>query len=189
MARPDAERGGAIMEWFKAFQDGILRGSLCATNKTTQLIWIKLLAIENETRLRDGWLHYAPGRPMTREYLAMVCQVTVEELEEALREFQSDFDRGGHPRIEIAETGEIFIKNWEKYQAKPERIVAKEVAQEKARQTRQEKEDNVIALARQVRELNQRLETEGKRQKWVETPDGLQLVNTDTGEVIEKRPK
>lgn len=107
------------MEWFKAYQDGLLRGSLCSANNTTQLIWVKLLAIENETRLRDGWLHYAPGKPMTREYIAMVCQVTIEELEEALREFSGDLDRAGHPRIEIAKDGDIFIKNWEKYQAKP----------------------------------------------------------------------
>lgn len=105
------------MDWFKAYQDGILRGSLATTSHTTQLIWLKLLAVHNETRLRDGWLHYKPGTPIPKEYLATVCNVTTEEFEAALAEFLKDFDQDGHARIEIADDGDIFIKNWEKYQA------------------------------------------------------------------------
>ena len=175
-----AKRGGTIMDWFKAYQDGLLRGSLCATDNTTQLVWMKLLAVENETRLRDGWLHYAPGRPMTREYLAMVCQVTVAELELALQEFLCDLDREGHPRIEINAEGEIFIKNWEKYQAKPEKTIAKEQSIEKARATRRTQDNAVMALVRTVNRLNLGLQAH----RYEVTPDG-KVLDTTTGEVKE----
>lgn len=168
------------MDWFKAYQDGLLRGSLCATDNTTQLVWMKLLAVENETRLRDGWLHYAPGRPMTREYLAMVCQVTVVELELALQEFLCDLDREGHPRIEINAEGEIFIKNWEKYQAKPEKAIAKEQSIEKASETRRLKEQAIETLASAVNQLNQGM----KAHRYGVTPDG-KVLDTLTGEVKE----
>ena len=110
------------MEWFRAWNDGILRGSLARTSEVIQLIWIKLIAIENETRARDGWLHFAPGQPMTREYLAQVCGVSVDWLEEALRMFLGDMDNHGRARIKInPDDGDIFLMNWEHYQAVPGR--------------------------------------------------------------------
>jgi len=167
------------MEWFKTYQDGVLRGSLATTNNTTQLIWVKLLAIQNETRLRDGWLHYSPGRPMPREYLAMVCNVTLEELDLAIKEFQGDLDKDGHSRIDIAPDGDIFIKNWEKYQAKPEKTVAKEIAREKARETKHRQEVATNRLIEVTNLLNARL----KKIKYQVTGEG-EVLDTETGQLI-----
>jgi len=167
------------MEWFKTYQDGVLRGSLATANNTTQLIWVKLLAIQNETRLRDGWLHYSPGRPMPREYLAMVCQVTLEELEVAIKEFLGDLDKDGHSRIEVAPDGDIFIKNWEKYQAKPEKVIAKEIAREKAKKTKKRQEIAITRLIEAVNMQNAILRT----QRYRLTGDG-QVLDTQTGQLL-----
>ena len=142
------------MDWFRTYQDGILRGSLSQANEIVQLIWVKLLAIENETRARDGWLHYAPGQPMTHTYLAEVCSISVDWLEEALQVFLGDYDDNGRPRIKIADDGDIFLMNWEHYQAKPPRVVAKEIAIEKAKRTGKSREAATAGIMRAVNELN-----------------------------------
>jgi hypothetical protein len=108
------------MPFFKAYSEGILRGSLSSSDDTIQLIWIKLLAMANETRDRDGYLRYKKGSPYTNKYIATVCHVTIDELEVALREFKNDI-RDGIPRICYAEDRSIFISNFKKYQDKPER--------------------------------------------------------------------
>jgi len=121
VARTNAQAEGVIMEWFKLWNDGVLRGSLSRADDVIQLIWVKLLAVENETRARDGWLHYAPGKPMDHVYLATVCGVSLDWFEEALRQFQNDLDQEGHPRIVIAKDGDIFLRNWDHYQARSDK--------------------------------------------------------------------
>jgi len=175
------------MDWYKAFQDGILRGSLSEAKYSTQIIWIKLLGIENETRLRDGWLHYAPGKPMTREYLAMVCHVTIDELNDALKDFLGDLDRQGFPRIEIAPDGDIFIKNWEKYQAKPDKLIAKEVAVGRAKETKQRNKTTLDALVVAVNELNKREAQISEKLRFVIKDD--EILDTKTGQLVELKNK
>jgi hypothetical protein len=170
---------GALMDWYKAYQDGILRGSLSRSSNTTQLIWLKLLAIENETRLRDGWLHFKEGQPMTREYLAAVCGVTLEELNIAINEFIGDIDRDGHSRIIIKDDGDIFIKNWEKYQAKPEKIVAKEIAIDRAKMEKERQKTVLDSLAHSVNLLNGYL----KRTRY--QLQGEDVLDIETGQLID----
>lgn len=159
MAVSYAEGGVALMDWFKAYQDGLLRGSLARTDHTTQLIWVKLLAVVNETRCRDGWLHYKPGEPISRDYLATVCNVTREELDYAIMQFQTDLDVSGQARVIVSEDGTVFVKNWEKYQAKPDRLSKKEVAVEKAKETRRRQDSTAMAQVRLTNELQVAIRT------------------------------
>lgn len=106
------------MDWLKLNSKGILRGSLARADIATQLIWIKFLALANETRDRDGYLRYKEGQPYSLEYIAMVCNVTKEQLDIAIDDFIDDI-RDGHQRIEFAPDGSIKLNNWLKYQNQP----------------------------------------------------------------------
>jgi hypothetical protein len=106
------------MDWLKLNSMGILRGSLSNADNVTQLIWIKILAMANETRDRDGYLRYREGKPYSNEYIAQVCNVTIGELITAFDDFMDDV-RDGKPRIEYAEDNSIHLTNWAKYQNKP----------------------------------------------------------------------
>ena len=107
------------MEWLKLYSKGILRGSLSQSDDTTQLVWVKLLAMANETRDRDGYLRYSVGVPYSWEFIAMTCGVTLDELTEAIAVFESDI-RDGMARIGFGDDGSIFITNWEEYQGQVE---------------------------------------------------------------------
>lgn len=106
------------MNWFKMFPTGILRGSLSHTDIYTQLVWVKLLAVASETRLRDGHLRFAVGKPMTMEYLAIQCDCPIKFMQEALDAFQKDISPDGTPRIQLNSDGSYFISNWALYQNK-----------------------------------------------------------------------
>lgn len=106
------------MPFFKTYSEGILRGSLAYEDNTIQLIWIKLLAMANETRDRDGYLRYSEGHPYSKKYIVQTCHVTDKELDKALKAFKNDI-RDNVPRILIAKDGSIFISNFKKYQDKP----------------------------------------------------------------------
>jgi len=120
------------MPFFKAYSEGILRGSLAYADETIQLIWIKLLAIANETRDRDGYLRYSEGHPYSKEYIAEMCHVTVRVLNKSLEEFSKDI-RDNTPRITIAKDGSIKLSNFIKYQAKPERKEKERMPEEQKR--------------------------------------------------------
>jgi hypothetical protein len=107
------------VDWLKLNSKGILRGSLSTTDNTTQLIWIKLLAMANETRDRDGCLRYAIGKPYSHDYIAQVCNVTINELYIAIDDYMDDI-RDGKPRVEYAEDGSLKLNNWLKYQSEAE---------------------------------------------------------------------
>jgi hypothetical protein len=104
------------VNWFKAWHVGILRGSLSDTDDSTQLIWIKMLAITSETRKRDGRLEFSKGRPMPPEYLASYMNTTMEKFIKALKKFVTDIDENGIPRITIEQDGTIVINKWFYYQ-------------------------------------------------------------------------
>jgi len=113
------------MEWFKVYSRGILRGSLSQTTDITQLTWLKMLALENETKFRNGRLEFAPGKPYSLEYIAVNCGITEGILEGVLEEFKEDVNpEDGTPRITIEFDGTIVLNNWEKYQVK--RVVEQE---------------------------------------------------------------
>lgn len=104
------------MDWIKLHVDGILEGSLSTTSNTTQIIWVKLLAMVGRTRNRDGYLRYKEGLPYPKEMIAITCNVTLNELEEALSEFTLDI-RDGQPRVIYADDGSLYLTNWKNYQA------------------------------------------------------------------------
>lgn len=107
------------MPFYKVYSDGILRGSLADADNTVQLIWLKLLAIANETKNRDGYLRYSEGHPYSFNYIAETCHVSVDELQKALDLFNKDI-RDNIPRISIVADGSIKLNNFLKYQKKPE---------------------------------------------------------------------
>ena len=107
------------MDWLKLNSKGILRGSMATSDYTVQLIWIKLLAMANETRDRDGYLRFAEGKPYSLTFIADVCNVKPEELNRAIAEFREDM-RDGSYRVIIADDGSVYLSNWARYQVVPE---------------------------------------------------------------------
>jgi hypothetical protein len=154
------------MPFFKAYSEGILRGSLAYANETTQLIWIKLLAIANETRERDGYLRYSEGHPYSKDYIAEMCHVPISKLNKALDEFFKD-TRNNIPRIVIANDGSFKLSNFIKYQAKPER---------KPREPISEAQKDGLTLQRMG--LKNELIVQGA------TINGMQVTSKKTGEVL-----
>ena len=140
------------MDWLKLDSKGILRGSLAQSDYTTQLIWIKMLAMANETRDRDGYLRYAEGKPYSLEYVAQICNVTMDELKNAIDLFEDDI-RGGKSRVSFADDGSLFLTNWNHYQTSSSKIIAKQVAIAKSKQTRQTADNAIVGLGRTVNEL------------------------------------
>jgi hypothetical protein len=105
------------VEWFKTWSNGILRGSLCTAEDSTQLIWIKLLATANETHFRNGRLEFRKGKPMTPKFLISYLNTTPEKFNRALKSFENDIDPQGIHRIIIEPDGTIVINKWDFYQA------------------------------------------------------------------------
>lgn len=106
------------MKWLKLDSKGVLRGSLARADIATQLIWIKLLCMANETRDRDGYLRFKEGEPYSLDYIATACGVTINQLGIAIDDFIDDI-RDGHSRVEFAPDGSVKLNNWEKYQNQP----------------------------------------------------------------------
>ena len=130
------------MDWLKLNSKGILRGSLARADNVTQLIWIKLLAMANETRDRDGYLRYKEGEPYSLEFIAQNCNVTANELAVAIDDFLDDV-RDDTSRIEYSPDGSIKLNNWKKYQDKPQKAV-EELTPRMKSAIRQAMSDNTV---------------------------------------------
>jgi hypothetical protein len=167
------------MDWFKAYSNGILRGSLSTTSHTTQLIWFKMVAMANETRDRDGFLRYKIGKPYTHSFIAEGCHVTINELENALKEYLEDY-RDGKPRIQIDDDGTILLTNWDKYQSKTEKQITRELSIQSSKRTKRSKDTAILALIRCINELNTKINST----RFTLTGDG-RILDSKTGEVRE----
>ena len=123
------------MDWFKTWSNGILRGSLCQVDDSSQLIWIKLLAVANETHVRNGRLEFKKGSPMSRIYLANYINTSLLKLNRAIQLFENDFDyTTSTTRITIEQDGTIVINKWDYYQNDRRELPKKEpMSQEKKR--------------------------------------------------------
>lgn len=109
------------MDWFRAYSSGILRGSLSDASDEIQLIWIKLLAIESETKNRDGCLRFCEGKPYTDEYIATVCLKPVEAIKYAISAFEKDIDKQTKlPRVSRESDGSLRLNKWLIYQYEQE---------------------------------------------------------------------
>jgi hypothetical protein len=111
------------------------------------------MAIVNETRQRDGWLHYAVGKPMERTRIAETCGVTIDELNCALEEYLNDKNKDGTARIQIKEDGDIFLTNWELYQSKPNKEIAKETAKANGKKNKKSTLNALKAMTRAINNL------------------------------------
>jgi len=96
----------------------ILRGSLSGADDTTQLIWIKYMAMANEAKNPDsGRLEFAKGQPYPIEYIAMVCRKSVRAVLKAEAQFRTDMNKDGiTPRVLIEPDGTRVLSNWATYQ-------------------------------------------------------------------------
>lgn len=169
------------MEYIKLNTRGILRGSLCQSDDVVQLVWIKLLCFMSETKQRNGRFEYAPGKPYDLDFIALNIGTSRVVLEACLREFEADVNpEDEQPRIKFDNDGTLILVNWERYQRKPEKVVAKEIAIAKAKETRHRQQTATDALIRTVNRLNQGLAA----RRYELTPDN-KILDTKTGEVKE----
>jgi len=108
-------------QWFKVDTAGWLEGSIRADLDMEQRgIWIDILALASRSRLRDGTLRFAEGKPMAREYIAATLQIPLEKLNKTIEICSEDKNAyDDKHRLEIWGDGTIQITNWERYQAVP----------------------------------------------------------------------
>jgi hypothetical protein len=106
------------MEWFATYSSGILRGSMVNTDDTTQLIWIKYMAMANEAKDPDsGRLEFTKGQPYSIEYIATICLKPVDIILTAEDFFKTDMNKDGvTPRLLIEDDGTRVLTNWRFYQ-------------------------------------------------------------------------
>jgi len=109
------------MDWFRAYSSGILRGSLSDASDEIQIIWIKILAMESETKNRDGCLRFCEGKPYTDEYIATICLKPVQAIKYAIAAFEKDIDRKTKlPRVSREVDGSLRLNKWLIYQYEQE---------------------------------------------------------------------
>jgi RNase P subunit RPR2 len=109
------------MDWFRAYSSGILRGSLSDASDEIQIIWIKFLAIESETKNRDSCLRFCEGKPYSDEYIATLCLKPVEAIHYAITVFEHDIDKKtGLPRVSRESDGSLKLNKWLIYQYEQE---------------------------------------------------------------------
>jgi len=103
--------------WFKLTTMGILRGSLSQSKDVIQLVWIKLLCLMSESKLRNGRFEFAAGKPYSLDFLAISCGVSREILEGCLCEYEEDINPDtNEPRISREPDGTVVLNNWVAYQ-------------------------------------------------------------------------
>jgi len=107
--------------WFKVDSQGWIEGSIRVTLSPVQRsVWIDLLALASECRVRDGTLRYAPDLPMSRQFIAERLRIPLETLNDAIEACSQDKNKDDDKhRIEIWDDGTIQITNWEYYQSVP----------------------------------------------------------------------
>lgn len=111
------------MDWFRAYSSGILRGSLSDASDEIQIIWIKILAMESETKNRDGCLRFCEGKPYTDEYIATICLKPVEAIKYAISVFEKDIDKQTKlPRVSREADGSLHLNKWLIYQYEQEQM-------------------------------------------------------------------
>ena len=174
--------------WFKVETEGWLQGSIRMDLSPEQRgIWIDLLALASNTRLRDGTLRFAPGKPMPREWIASTLRVTVELLNSAIEACLADTNKHDNKhRIEIWKDGTIELTNFAMYQAIPE---GKKKKIETATQAALRHAREAAAAVRDYPEIVKAAQAEEaekerrRREQWDrDNPD----INKETGEIDEK---
>lgn len=98
--------------WTEEWLDGSIREQLTGAERA---LWVDLLVMAGRSR-NPGIVQSNPNVSYSHEYLAGRFRVSLEELETALKKFQSQ------GRIQENDTG-IVIVNWAKYQSPKSRLL------------------------------------------------------------------
>lgn len=147
------------MEWMKLFTAKWLYGSGRNMTPEKRGVWVDLLALAAESKLRDGILRFDIGQPMPRDYICAILRIDKELLDICINCFVRDLNADdGQGRIKIWDDGTIQITNWDKFQDNSDKVMAKkrakEVSIDRARQTRKKVDTAADALLRSTNILN-----------------------------------
>lgn len=150
------------MEWIKLYTRKWIWGSGRTMTPEKRGVWIDLLALAGESKLRDGTLRHDINQPMKKEWIASVLMLDMETLNSSLEAFKADINSDdGDARIKIWEDGTIQIVNWDKYQNKSEKqlekMISKQIAISKTKETNRRKDALLDGAVRMVNEINTRL--------------------------------
>lgn len=168
------------MDWIKLHSKKWLFGSGRLMTPDKRGVWVDLLALAAESKLRDGTLRHDIDKPMTRDYIASVLLIDRELLDACIVAFHADKNvDDGKGRIEVWDDGTIEITNWDKYQSQPEHIVAKKISIEKAKETKRRNNSATDRLITVVNQLNANL----ARVRYEITDEGT-ILDIKTGEVV-----
>lgn len=143
------------MDWIKLYTRKWLWGSGRQMTPEKRGIWIDLLALCAEAKLRDGTLRFDIGKPMPRSWIASTLMIEPDMLDACIAAFKADINADdGQPRIREWDDGTIEITNWHKYQDKTDRQIAKEVSKEQRKADRRSLTNATQALTREVNQAN-----------------------------------
>jgi len=104
-----------MADWMPFYTGKWIYGSTCLHTTAQRGVWASLMALANETKLRDGTLRHDVGKPMARDYISAVLHIDKKELDESIEFFGKDKNADdGKGRIEIWEDGTIELTNFKK---------------------------------------------------------------------------
>jgi hypothetical protein len=107
----------STLPYFQIKTDNWLRGNIRKDPLPQQAIFITLIAIVAETKLRNGELRNGNGKPISKSKLCEDIGCSIEELNLTIELGSKDLNEFDHkPRIQILEDGCIFITNFKKMQ-------------------------------------------------------------------------
>ena len=105
------------MDWIKLYTRKWLWGSGRTMAPEKRGVWVDLLAMAAEAKLRDGTLRFDVDRPMSRDYIAGVLQVDRHLLDVCIEAFKADINAdNGKPRVNEWADGTLEITNWYRFQ-------------------------------------------------------------------------
>lgn len=167
--------------WIKVWVNPWLQGSGRMMHPEKRGVWIDLLVLAQSTKFKDGRLAFEVGKPMSRDWIAGTLCINRGTLDACIAAFKADvnFD-DGKPRIQEWEDGTLFITNFQKYQAKPDRIKRSEEARQRAKET---KYRNKIASEKLLEAVNRLCDRLGAN-RYIVQEDG-NVMDTKTGEVLQ----
>ena len=108
-------------QWFKVDAAGWIRGSIRLDLTPEQRgVWIDLIALASECRMRDGTLRFAENKPMSRDYISSVLGIPRTLLDSTINVCSSDKNKDDdNNRITLWDDGTIELTNFKRYQAVP----------------------------------------------------------------------
>ena len=167
------------MEWIKLWTRKWLWGSGRNMTPEKRGVWIDILALAAEGKLRDGTLRFDVGQPMSRAWIAASLMIDPQSLDACLAAFQADLNADDScPRISIWDDGTIQITNWERFQGKSDKVKSKETAIESGKETKRRNRYITDRLAEAVNQLNYGL----KQRRFELMADG-KVLDTQNGEI------